>query len=279
MHGVRELFGGVMADFVNPVALVTLAVTFAAFTAFWAGSVLLRNTSVIDLYWAPGFLVVLGILVAATAARGANAAQTLMIVAVGLWGFRLTLHMGLRFVAAPHEDGRYARIRAEAGPNFALLSLPTVFWLQALILWIATSPIHAVFLSPNAQPVTALLWVGGILFAAGFLVETIADLQLAEFRRNPENAERTCTIGLWMYSRRPNYFGEALVWIGLGLAAAGGSSAWYALAGPAVLVLVMVFVSTPLTEAHLLASKRGYAEYRSRVSAFLPRKPRPRAAV
>ena len=46
------------------------------------------------------------------------------------------------------------------------------------------------------------------------LGETIADAQLARFKRD-DHKGRVCDVGLWSWSRHPNYFFEWCVWIGL----------------------------------------------------------------
>ena len=80
--------------------------------------------------------------------------------------------------------------------------------------------------------------------------------------------------GLWRYSRHPNYFGEAVLWWGLGLlgAAAGG---WIGLAGPALITFLLLRVSgVAMLERGPLASRPGYADYVSRTSAFVPWPPK-----
>ena len=49
--------------------------------------------------------------------------------------------------------------------------------------------------------------------------ESIADAQLARFRHDPANKGCVCDVGLWRYSRHPNYFFEWLVWCGFALLA------------------------------------------------------------
>ena len=60
-----------------------------------------------------------------------------------------------------------------------------------------------------------MTWIGVTVWLIGFAFESIADLQLAVFKSNPENKGRVLAAGLWRYSRHPNYFGDFLVWWGL----------------------------------------------------------------
>ncbi len=73
----------------------------------------------------------------------------------------------------------------------------------------------------------ALPWlaVGILIWLLAVLGETIADEQLARFRADPAHRGRTCRIGLWRYSRHPNYFCEWLHWFAY-VALAAGSPLW-----------------------------------------------------
>ena len=81
-------------------------------------------------------------------------------------------------------------------------------------------------------------------------------------------------FGLFAWSRHPNYFGEALLWWGLGFVAVAFTGQPLALVGPAFLHLLLVKVSgVPPLEEHL-SSRPGFADYAARTPAFLPRPPR-----
>jgi steroid 5-alpha reductase family enzyme len=266
-----------VSDWVITVAGATLALTLLAFTALWLVSVQKRNAAVVDFYWAPGF-VVIGLASLAFAGRPPTAPQLVVLAATLVWAARLGAHLVRRLLAEPREEARYARFRAAAGPGWWWRSLPQVFWLQALVQWISASPLHAAMLAPAVEADAVLLAIGLALFAAGFALEWVADAQLARFRADSAHAGRTCDRGLWAWSRRPNYIGEAMLWIGLGVAALGISGQWWALAGPVLLTAVMFAVTGPLTERHLLASRADYAAYRARVGLFPGRRPGRRAA-
>jgi steroid 5-alpha reductase family enzyme len=60
----------------------------------------------------------------------------------------------------------------------------------------------------------------------GFSIEVIADRQKTAFRKNPENAEKFISSGLWSVSRHPNYFGEIILWIGIAVIALPVLAGW-----------------------------------------------------
>jgi steroid 5-alpha reductase family enzyme len=54
-----------------------------------------------------------------------------------------------------------------------------------------------------------------------FAIESVANIQKLTFLRTMKKAgkkNRVCNVGLWKYSRHPNYFAEWMVWNGLVIA-------------------------------------------------------------
>jgi steroid 5-alpha reductase family enzyme len=245
--------------------LVAALATAAAFTLLWALSLRLRDASIVDVWWGPGFVVAAWIAWAAAPAPGL--AQGALLACVTLWGLRLGVYM----LARRHgeEDARYRAMRERHGAAFPLRSLWMVFWLQALILWIASSPALVAMAAENS-PSPPLVIVGLALFAAGFALEVAADRAVARFKADPLNAGRLLTGGLHGIVRHPNYLGEIILQWGLGIIALGASSNPLALVGPALMTGLIVKLSgVPMLEAHL-AGRPGYAEWRARTGALLP---------
>jgi steroid 5-alpha reductase family enzyme len=245
-----------------------LGAAAAVFTLAWLVSLAIANASIVDILWGPGF-VVLG-LVYLAAAPGPPSDRSLVVFGlVTVWAVRLALHIGIRNLGAG-EDFRYRAWRDRAGRSFWWVSLVKVFLLQAVVLWVVSSPL--LLAHGDGGRIHPLLDALGLaLFVAGLTIESVADLQLERFRRDPANRGRVLASGLWSRSRHPNYFGEALLWWGIGLLAlpAGGP---LALAGPALLTFSLVRVSgVAMLDAALVGRKPGYADYLRSTPAFLPR--------
>ena len=265
-----------IAEWITPglaAALVALAVTLIAFAALWRLSLRRADCSVVDLYWGYGFAVIAWVEATLTGRWSPEAALVLALVTV--WAVRLGTHLVDRHRRADAEDPRYAAMRSADPENWPRRSFWMVFVLQAVVMWLVATPLHAVFAAaPAGDGDWTLIGLGAAMFAVGFAIEAVADWQLRGFKADPANHGRLYTGGLFAWSRHPNYFGEALLWWGLGLAAFGASGALWAFAGPALLTWLLIKVSGIPPLETVLAERPGFSDYAARTSAFLPRPPR-----
>lgn len=256
-----------MAD----LAPVTAAVVGALMLSVWLLSLALRDASIVDIVWGPGFAIVAAVgLVLGDGVTGRRwAAGALTIV----WGLRLGAHLLSRNWGSG-EDYRYQAMRRRWGPRFGLISLFTVFGLQGVIMWVVSLPVQA---AQTATSPSRFVWtdaLGAAVWAVGMFFEAVGDAQLRRFKADPDNAGEVMDRGLWRYTRHPNYFGDATMWWGLGIVAAG-TGAWWALIGPVVMTVFLVRVSgVPMLERRLKRTRPGYAEYARRTSSFFPLPPK-----
>ncbi|MBI1329342.1 MAG: DUF1295 domain-containing protein [Alphaproteobacteria bacterium] len=252
------------------VLILTFVTILASTVALWPLSLLLRDCSIIDIFWSFGFLIIA--LVAMQAAQ-ADGARTLMVVGlVALWAFRLGVHIFLRW-RKKGEDYRYAAMRAKHGARWWWWSFFQVFMLQALLLWTISLPVQAAILAPDStHGLTDAL--GAMLVLCGIALEAVADIQLTHFRANPANAGRVMDRGVWRWSRHPNYFADALMWWGFYIIALG-IGGWWTIIGPIVMTVLLLKVSgVSLMEDGIDERRPAYADYKRRVSAFVPMPPR-----
>jgi steroid 5-alpha reductase family enzyme len=239
-------------------------------TAVWLLSLRLRDASIADVFWGPGFALVaiLSASVSPPSPRG-----FLLATLTSLWGLRLALHIGARWWKKTEEDRRYQAMRATWGDRFPLVSLFTVFLLQGALLWGVSLPLQAGAALGASRPLGLQDAAGVLLFAVGLGFEAVGDAQLARFLRDPSSRGRVMETGLWRYTRHPNYFGDALLWWGIGLVGAA-TGAWWCLAGPALMTFLLVRVSgVSLLEKDIAGRRPDYVAYVRRTSGFLPRSP------
>ncbi len=248
-------------------------VVLALTTALWAVSVAVRDTSIVDIFWGSGFVVIAWVTFAV--AGGAEDRRLLLAVLTTLWGLRLTLHLARRNLGKG-EDFRYQAMRRRHGDRWPLRSLWAVFWGQGLLMWIVSLPVQAGQFSATPTSLGALAWLGVAVYAVGLFFETVGDLQLERFKADPESRGRVMDGGLWRYTRHPNYFGDFAVWWGLYLIALS-AGAWWTIAGPILMSVLLIRVSgAGLLEQSIGRRRPGYDEYVRRTSGFFPLPPKRR---
>lgn len=251
------------------VALAGLGVVLLAMTLLWLVSLALEDASIVDPFWAPGFLLVTVTYVVLAPERTPR--SWLVVALVALWAARLGGHL-LRRALRSGEDRRYAAMREARGARFPYVSLFTVFWLQALLLWLVSAPLFAAV--TGSDPLGPWDVTGGLVFLVGLTLEAVADRQLESFKARPENRGRVLDEGLWRYSRHPNYFGNAVLWWGAYLIAVGAGGAWTVFA-PVLMTYLLIAVSgVTLLEDGMEVRRPEYAAYVRRTSSFVPFPPR-----
>ncbi len=149
--------------------------------------------------------------------------KTLVITAYILIGSRMGLgalkmwSMGLLKKELPRYE--YQKIRWEKSNKTNTILAMQV---EALSQGLANAsflaiPIFLISVSPLSK-LSTLEIVGFTIVILSLVFETIADYQKLKFlkemkRQNKQNI--VCDVGLWKYTRHPNYFAEWMVWNGL----------------------------------------------------------------
>jgi steroid 5-alpha reductase family enzyme len=202
--------------------------------------------------------------------------QVLVSIAAAAWALRLGSHL-LRRALKGRDDPRYADLKTSWGAAY-VWKMPVFLQLQGLSVYVLG--LFIMLAGRNPAPGPGVLDVIAILVAlAAIIGEAVADREVARFAAEPANRGTICEIGLWGWSRHPNYFCEWLIWVVYALFAISGF-AWFwgvlAWAGPIVMYAVLVHGSgIPPTEAHMLRSRGdAFRDYQRRVSAFFPLPPK-----
>ena len=250
------------------VAAITIVIIMVA---TWLLSLAIKNASIVDIVWGLGFAITSWVL--ALAIDGDSTRQILLAFMVGLWGVRLGSYLAKRNLGHG-EDWRYKAMRKKKGAKFGLISLVTVFGLQGALMFIVSLPV--MFGNSDSTPgVGPIAVVGIMVWAVGFLFEAVGDWQLARFKRDSSNAGKVMQTGLWSLTRHPNYFGNALLWWGIGIVGAETGSGIIGFIGPVVMTFFLLKVSgVPMLERSLNKRREGYADYAARTSMFIPRLPK-----
>src|SRR5689334_20499249 len=232
----------------------TVAAGFAclacAMAALWALHLRTGNAAIVDAGWAAG-LAFLAIWYAWR--LGASMRGWLVAVLVVIWGVRLAGYLMRTRVIGQPEDARYRELRDQWRTH-----LPARFFLlfeaQAVLDVALSLPILAAVRHAGAPG--AIEFTAAGFWAVALVGESLADRQLAAFRRDPASGGRVCDVGLWRYSRHPNYFFEWLVWVAYALYGSASPFGWTGWSAPALMLFFLFRVTgIPATEAHALRSR------------------------
>ena len=233
----------------------------------------IENYGIVDIAWSYAFALLAGYY--ALCAPGWLPRRALLASLAVVWSLRLGTHL-CRRVAGHHpvEDGRYVQLRQDWAGNFAP-KMFGFFQMQAASVVLLGLPflLPALNHSPQFYPLEI---AGAFLWLIAITGESLADAQLAAFKRNPANRGRVCDSGLWRYSRHPNYFFEWLIWVAYFVFALASSWGWLAVLSPAIILYLLLRVTgIPLTEQQSLRSKgNAYRQYQQTTSAFVPWPPK-----
>jgi steroid 5-alpha reductase family enzyme len=257
-------------------ALAAIALSLSILMAFaWVVQQRSGNSGWVDTIWTFSVgLVGAGSALWPVAGAAPNARQWLVAALVAVWSLRLGVHIAIR-TAAITDDPRYAAFAKEWGAdsprkmfvflqNQGLGSIPLVF----AIFVAARVPSDA----PRLQD-----YLGVLILLIGILGEALADAQLKRFRENPANKGWVCDVGLWRWSRHPNYFFEWFGWLAYPVIALSPDYVWgwATLLAPVFTYWILVYVTgiPPLEQQMLRSRGARYRDYQSRTSAFFPLPP------
>lgn len=237
-------------------------------------SLRIRNWGLVDAAWSAGFAPI--VIFFALYTHGWQVRRWLIAGMVTLWSLRLGSHVYFRVMSHhPKEDVRYAQLRIDWGAklNSKMLGF---FQLQALLLPILSVPFLISCLNP--QPGLGIVeYLGLGLWFIALAGESLADAQLKQFRADSKNHGEVCQLGLWRYSRHPNYFFEWLMWMAFFAFALGSPLGCTSIYCPALMLYFLLRVTgIPMTEAQSIKSKgEKYLRYQQTTSAFVPWFPKP----
>ena len=240
----------------------------AATLMIWLASLRIRNASVYDPYWSAAPPVLLAALMLFE--KRLDVPQLLLLIALLLWGVRLTANWARGFAGLSAQDWRYTKFEREQPRLWPLISLIGIQLMPTAIVFLAMLPALHTALRPAA--VRALTIPALLLAAASIWLESAADAQLRRFRADARNAGQVNARGLWGMSRHPNYLGEILFWWGIYfMALSMAPLPLTALIGPVAVTVLFLFVSIPMMEKRQLSTKPGYRAYRQTAGMLLPR--------
>lgn len=243
--------------------LSLLIADLLATVATFIFSLIFKNASVYDPYWSVQPPV---ILVAFAIGRELTLLGILLLLVVSFWAIRLTANWAYTFADLNHQDWRYTMLKEKTGVFYPIINFVGIHMVPTLVVYGCVLPaVYAIreALSANIPSIICLCVSLGAAVMQG-----IADIQMHKYRKKRNGA--FIRIGLWKYSRHPNYLGEILMWWGVAAAVVLASpSAWYLATGAVANTILFLAVSIPMADGRQ-SRKAGFAEYRAETRMLLP---------
>ena len=237
-------------------------------TVLWVIHFPIKNAGIVDFGWALGLTGIAWIYF--FFGTGDVSRMILLVAMISIWSIRLSIYLLFDRVVGKPEEGRYQQLRKDWGGNMGLKFF-IFFHAQGLIDVFLSLPI--LFVALNPEPGLGVWeFAGAGLWVIAILGEGLADRQLEQFKSNPENRGKTCMIGLWRYSRHPNYFFEWLIWCSYALFALGSPYGFVSILCPiAMLYTIFYITGIPPTEEQCLRSRgEEYKRYQETTNVFIP---------
>ncbi|PLX26195.1 steroid 5-alpha reductase [Candidatus Parcubacteria bacterium] len=246
---------------------VPILIVFVYMVLFFVIALIKKNNSIVDIGWGFGFVIL--VLYTFLFESVSSPVQSTITLLVCVWGLRLSYHI-LKRSRGKEEDFRYKKWRKDWGKWVDVRAFFQVFMLQGFFMLVIASPFIITNTSRSHYSFGLLQWLGLIVWVSGFVFESVGDWQLKRFISNSKNKGRLCTVGLWKYTRHPNYFGEAIMWWGIWLLSLSTPHSLYTIISPIVITWLLRFVSgVPLLEKKW-EGREDFVAYKKQTNTFIP---------
>lgn len=233
----------------------------------WLMGVIVKTPSAYDPYWSvQTFFIYLGLLIYF---NNWNLFTIIPLVVIFIYSVRLTMNFIIGFHDLTYIDWRYRMLAEKSGKLFQLVNLFGICMFPTLVVYATSLPLMQ-YASLTFESYSYLDFIGSFVVLGGVFLELIADIQMKKFIKNRTDRSQIVNVGIWNYSRHPNYLGEISIWFGVAMILIiHNYNYWYLIAGAIVNLLMFLFISIPMEEKHMAEYKPGLKEYQKRVHMLL----------
>lgn len=244
-----------------------LIADISATTLVYLTGLIFKTPSVYDPYWSvQTFIIYLGLLFYF---NNWNIFTIIPLVTIGLYSVRLTLNFIIGFNSLKYVDWRYKMLKEKTGKIFQLVNYLGINMFPTLVVYLASVPLF-VFASLSFDSYSYFSLIGSGIILLGTLLELIADIEMKKFIKVRKSRSEIINIGLWKYSRHPNYLGEILIWFGVALILLIPHIEYaYWISGALVNLIMFLVISIPMEEKHMMEYKPGMLDYKKTTSMLL----------
>ena len=233
----------------------------------WIVGIFYKTASIYDPYWSVQTVVIFVCLMIGY--KTFNLGSILYLAGLLFWAVRLTYNFIYGFTDISYIDWRYAQIKEKTGKLYQLVSLLGIHLVPTFVVFFASVPSFLYII--NGQDFSLLQLIGFAIMILGTLLELVSDKNMATFKKVRTSKDEIINVGLWKYSRHPNYLGEILFWYGVALVfILNNLNLWFVIIGAILNTMLFLFISIPLAENHLKSYKKGFDEYKKKTRMLLP---------
>jgi steroid 5-alpha reductase family enzyme len=245
--------------------LSALLADVAATLFVWMTGLIFKTMSVYDPYWSVQTIIIYILLLVKF--NNWNLGTILLLIPLGIYTIRLTGNFIYTFTNLGYIDWRYKMLKEKSGKLYFLLSLAGICMFPTLVVYSASLPAFFFAESGEFHP---LILIGIILMLGSIALELVSDMQMHTFRKNRTSKDEVINVGLWKYSRHPNYLGEISFWFALYFVYfVLNISMWYLFAGALINLVMFLIISIPMEEKHMLQYKPNLKDYIASTSMLL----------
>ncbi|CAD8047701.1 unnamed protein product [Paramecium sonneborni] len=207
--------------------------------------------------------------------------KIIYIILVILWSMRLAGFICIYRVIGGYRDERFENIFNEFNNDKLKKNLMVLvqFLFQGIFIFVTSIPLYFLFQNNlewnyDFEGLKIMNYITLSIIPFCICFEAIADIQLERFKKLQLQGlipkTEVMETGLWKKSRHPNLFFDLIAWTCFALSGIYNAISVCSLFGPLILFCAMVFVTIPITEAHM-KQKRGEAfdQYVQRTNKFL----------
>lgn len=259
----------VLSGFLNTTPIIRMLLADVVATLFVFGFGLwINNSSVYDPYWSVIPPIILFAFVLILKVR-ITLGSAMLLAGIVLWAARLTYNWYLNWDDFTSQDWRYSMIREKQPKIWFLSNLFGINLMPTLIVYIQLiGATRLLTLEPGFDP---LILLGFLMTLSAALIQFVADRQMMHFRLTHQGQKACIEEGLWKISRHPNYFGEVWLWWGVWVMGFGATRTLdLTIIAPILMSALFLFISIPMMEKKILATRPQYQSYRERVSILVP---------
>jgi steroid 5-alpha reductase family enzyme len=246
------------------IIFIVLSYLFCQMCVLWFIYRRLNNPSVVDVSWSIGLMISGLIYLGSIPITPRNMLVGFLLI---LWALRLAGYLWYTRIHRGHLDKRYTAL-SEGWTINESLGFFLNFQLQGVLIFLISGLFY--WISHFSNPtLTGIDTIAIVIIMAGIAFESLADLQLYRFKMKQKGA--ICNIGLWYYSRHPNYFFDWLTWLGFTLFALQSEHGYLAIGSLLLLYVIFTRITGPMTERSSVQSRgQKYIDYQHQTSMFFP---------